>query len=107
MSGQVALSDAPEQSRFEAHVDGGLAGFVDYQAAGEVLVLKHTEVLPGHEGQGVGGALARYSLEQTRARGLRAVVVCPFILAWVRKHPDHAPELYNAAPRPDADGASS
>lgn len=98
MSDAVEVTDQPEQSRFEARVGGEEAGFVDYQVTGEVIVLKHTEVHAAFEGQGVGGALARHSLEAARERGLRAVVVCPFILAFIRKHPEYAPGLYGATP---------
>jgi predicted GNAT family acetyltransferase len=87
----VDVTDNPEEQRYEAKVGGQLAGFAAYRPHGEdVLVLTHTEVDPAYEGQGVGGALARGALDDVRARGGRRVVaLCPFIGAWVARHPDY------------------
>ena len=86
----VEVTDAPEQSRYEARVDGALAGFAAYRLRGERIVLTHTEVDPAYEGRGVGTALARAALDDIRARGLAAVVQCPFIGAYIRRHPEYA-----------------
>jgi predicted GNAT family acetyltransferase len=40
----VTVTDAPELSRYEAHVDGKLAGFATYRRKGDVVVFLHTEV---------------------------------------------------------------
>jgi predicted GNAT family acetyltransferase len=39
-------------------------------------------------GQGVGSRLVRGSLEATRAVGLRVVAKCPFVSAYLGKHPE-------------------
>ena len=45
---------------------------------------------PAFEGQGVGSALARGALDDAIHRGDRRIkVVCPFIRAWVERHPDY------------------
>ena len=86
----VQTTDNAEQHRYEARVDGELAGFAAYRLRGERIVLTHTEVDPAHEGKGVGTALARAVLDDIRARGLTAVVQCPFIGAYIRRHPEYA-----------------
>lgn len=94
------VTDAPELKRFEAHVDGALAGFAEYLVAGKRIVFTHTEVDPAFEGQGVGGALARFGLDQVRDGGeLEVVPVCPFIASWIHKHPEYA-ETVTPALRP-------
>ncbi len=55
----VDTSHAPDRSRFEAHLDGDLAGFAEYQLAEGLIVFTHTEVDESFEGRGVGSALAR------------------------------------------------
>jgi uncharacterized protein len=88
----VDVTDNPAERRYEARVEGdALAGFAAYRLRGEdVIVFTHTEVDPAHEGEGIGGALARGALDDVRARGERRVVaLCPFIAAWVRRHPDY------------------
>jgi uncharacterized protein len=80
------------RSRYEAAVDGQLAGFAEYLLAGRRIVFSHTEVDEAFEGQGVGGALARFALEDVRDhRDLEVVPVCPFIAGWIHKHPEFAP----------------
>jgi hypothetical protein len=78
-----------ESARYEAFVDGALAGFAQFRPAGDVVVLPHTVVDDAFEGQGVGSALARGALDDLRARGVRVHATCPFISAWVAKHPDY------------------
>ena len=54
------------------------------------ITFTHTEVDPAFEGQGVGSALARGALDDAIHRGDRRIkVVCPFIRAWVERHPDY------------------
>lgn len=87
----VETSHHESQSRYEAHVDGTLAGFADYVLDGDRIVFTHTEVDDAFEGQGVGSALARTALDDVRARGTHRVVPqCPFIAGWIDKHPDYA-----------------
>lgn len=95
----VVITHEPEKSRYEAHLDGGLAGFAEYQLAEKLIVFTHTEVDPAYEGRGVGGALARFALDDVRTQGGRAVLpLCPFIKAWIAKHPDYADLVYGAPP---------
>jgi predicted GNAT family acetyltransferase len=81
--------DNVEEHRFEAHVDGAIAGFVTYQSADGVLVLLHTEVAPEFEGKGVGSRLAAGVLQQIRERGQKIRIVCPFIAGYVKRHPEY------------------
>ncbi|WP_433119954.1 GNAT family N-acetyltransferase [Micromonospora sp. CA-246542] len=85
------VEDNPAKNRFEILVDDALAGFTAYLPRGEdVLVFTHTEVDPGFQGKGVGGALIRATLDQVRARGGRVVPQCPFVAAFIDKHPEYA-----------------
>ena|SRR6187431_2940818 len=86
----VVVTDNPGSSRFEAHLDGELAGFSAYQAADDLIMFTHTEVFEAFEGKGVGSALARGALDAVRADGTRKVLPrCPFIRGWIEKHPDY------------------
>ncbi len=53
-----------------------------------MIVLVHTEVAPTEEGQGTGSRLVRDALDDIRARGLRVAPVCPFVAAYLRRHPE-------------------
>ena len=95
----VTVTRNADRRRYEAFAAGtALAGFVDYQETSELVVLTHTEVDPSFEGRGVGSALARAALDDIRDRQRKALVICPFILSWLRHHPDHVDVLFNAPP---------
>lgn len=86
----VEVRDNPEESRYEAWLEGRLAGFAEYQLRTGAIVFTHTEVGEEFGGRGVGGALARGALDDVRAAGTREVVPrCPFIKGWLEKHPDY------------------
>jgi predicted GNAT family acetyltransferase len=90
----VTVTDNPDESRFEARVEGALAGFAEYRLREGVIVFTHTEVDSAFEGRGVGSALARQALDAVRDAGERRVVpTCPFIKSWIEKHPDYQPLL--------------
>ncbi|CUR59297.1 conserved hypothetical protein [metagenome] len=85
----VEVTDNPAQHRFEAHLDGELAGFAAYTLSDTKIVFTHTEVYV--EGYGVGSALVRWALDDVRRRGsLRVVPLCPFVRAYLDKHPEYA-----------------
>ena len=86
----VRVIDQPVEQRYEAYVDGVLAGFAEYVPRPGRLVFTHTEVDPDFEGRGVGGALAAAALDDVRRRGLRATPRCPFIAGYIRRHPAYA-----------------
>ncbi|HKD97696.1 MAG TPA: GNAT family N-acetyltransferase [Micromonosporaceae bacterium] len=87
---RIEVADAPEAGRYEARVDGRLAGFVEYRRRPDAVVLVHTEVLPDFEGKGVGSVLARQVLDDVRARGGKVVPLCPFIASYIQRHQDYA-----------------
>lgn len=84
----LEVADNPELERYEARLDGDLAGFAQYRVEAGQMTLFHTEVEPAFSGQGIGSALARSALEGVRSRGLQVVPHCSFIAAYVRRHPD-------------------
>ncbi|MFY1599282.1 GNAT family N-acetyltransferase [Micromonospora sp. WMMD737] len=84
------VEDNPAKHRFEILVDDALAGFTAYLPRGEVLVFTHTEVDPRFQNMGVGAALVRGTLDQLRERGTTLVPRCPFVAAFIGRHPEFA-----------------
>lgn len=82
------ISNNSEAERFEAHVDGELAGYAEYRLRDDEIAFTHTEVDSAFGGRGVGSNLIRSSVDQARDRGLRVVPLCPFYKGWFDKHPD-------------------
>jgi hypothetical protein len=89
-SDAVVVTDVPDQHRYEARIDGDLMGIAEYRLGDTQIVFTHTEVADEAEGKGVGGALVRWALDDVRARGLQVVPRCPFVRAYIDKHPEHA-----------------
>jgi predicted GNAT family acetyltransferase len=83
------VADNPAASRYEVHVGGDLAGFVEYHLRGPVISLIHTEVDPRFQGAGLAGHLARFTLDDARSRRLAVLPFCPYILSWIKKHPEY------------------
>jgi uncharacterized protein len=83
----MAVRDNSAFHRFELETDGHTA-YAYYQTAPGVITLTHTEVPPALGGRGVGSALVRGALEEVRARGLKAVPKCPFVSAFMGRHPE-------------------
>lgn len=86
----IALADNPGAHRFELTKGGAVAAYAEYNLLKDAVMFTHTEVLPAHEGQGLGSKLAKFALDDVRRRGLHAVPVCQFIAGYIRKHPQYA-----------------
>ncbi len=84
------VTDNPQLRRFEAHLDGRLAGFAAYERVDGRVVFTHTEVDDAFAGRGVGGALADGALAAVRAEGAKAVPLCPFVSSYIDRHPELA-----------------
>jgi predicted GNAT family acetyltransferase len=79
--------------RFELDVDGHMA-LSYYTMAPGVITVTHTEVPQELSGRGVGSRLVRGMLEEVRALGLKVVPKCPFVSAYMGKHPEFNDLLY-------------
>jgi predicted GNAT family acetyltransferase len=75
-------------NRFELDVDGHQA-FAYYRLTPGVITFVHTEVPQALAGQGVGSNLIRGALEMVGAQGLKVVPQCPFVSAYMGKHPEY------------------
>ena len=89
-TGDVTVRDNPAELRYEARRGDTLLGQIRYRTEPGLVVLVHTDVATSAEGAGVGSALVAGALDDIRSRGLRVVPVCPFVAAYIRRHPEYA-----------------
>ena len=82
------IVDNKTDHRFELVVEGHLAAAY-YEVEGNVITFVHTEVPPELGGKGVGGTLVQGALDQVRSQGMKAIAECPFVKAWIGKHPEY------------------
>jgi predicted GNAT family acetyltransferase len=83
------VRDNPALHRFELDAEGHTA-VAYYQLAPGVITFTHTEVEPVLRGRGIGSRLVHGALEAARARGLKVVARCPFVSAYLGRHPEFA-----------------
>ena len=82
-----SVRDIKQLHRFELDVDGHVA-FSEYQRADNAITFMHTEVPKELEGRGIGSALVRGALEIAKGQGLTIKARCPFVAAYIKKHPE-------------------
>lgn len=97
MTDSIEIQRNEARSRFEATVDGQLC-VIDYRLADGLLTLPSVRVDKSVEGRGIAAALTRAALDWARAQSLQVLPVCPYVIAWIRRHPDYQ-DLVQPVPR--------
>ncbi|GAA3113730.1 putative GNAT family acetyltransferase [Kribbella aluminosa] len=99
------VQNRAEESRYVLidHESGGVIGEEDYvdvtADAGVQRVLFHTGVSDEYSGQGLASRLVRAVVDDVIAQGYAIVPVCPYVAAWLPKHPEYADHVVK--PRPE------
>jgi predicted GNAT family acetyltransferase len=60
-----------------------------YRPAPGHITITRTEVPTELRGRGIGSVLVRGALELARAQGLKVASRCPFVSAYLGKHPEY------------------
>ena len=89
MPDTLTVSHDPAAHRFEVRTEVG-TGLLTYHDRGSVLEILHTEVPAAAEGHGYAAALAVAALDFARSEGKRVIPSCPFVAAYIRRHPGYA-----------------
>jgi len=87
----MTVQHDPARRRFVAALPDGDAELIYAMFADDVIDLQHTEVPASGKGHGVGDALVRAALAYAREHGLRVMATCPYVQAWLRRHPEERP----------------
>ena len=82
------VTDNKAEAEFELIVSGQRA-VAAYQLEGDTIVFTHTIVPKAIEGRGVASKLIRAALDSARDRGLKVISQCPFVTAYIEKHPEY------------------
>ncbi|WP_404373658.1 GNAT family N-acetyltransferase [Kytococcus sedentarius] len=86
---EITVRDDADAHRFEALVDGEVAGFTEYHLQGDVQVMPHTVTAPEHRGQGVAGAVVKAALEAAREAGRTVRPDCPYVRKYIEEHAEY------------------
>jgi predicted GNAT family acetyltransferase len=90
---EYSVVDAPQRQRFEILDGDRLAGFTEYRHRGDLIAFIHTQVAAEYEGKGVGSRLISAALDTVRERGQSVLPFCPFVHAYIAKHPERYLDL--------------
>jgi predicted GNAT family acetyltransferase len=83
------------RSRFEIQI-GDQVAILRYRETPGRIDLIHTEVPDELAGRGIAGRLASFALDYARGRGLGVKPTCPYVAAYIERHPEYA-DLVEAA----------
>ncbi|AOD21162.1 GNAT family N-acetyltransferase [Rhodococcus sp. p52] len=85
----VTVVHNAEKQRYEVRDDDAVVGYTQYPPDDGRLVFDHTEIDKGYSGQGLGGKLVGFALDDVRERGKRIVAICSYVDKFIEKHPDY------------------
>jgi predicted GNAT family acetyltransferase len=89
MSDPVLTNDETA-GRYRLMRDGVELGFAEYDRVGDhSILIKHTEIAPEYEGQGLGSQLVRGMLDDVRRQGRTVIPICPYALSFIRRHREY------------------
>lgn len=81
------LRHDPQRCSYEFVLDDGSVAEITYRRQGDVLLIDHTGVPPAFENRGIGRRLVEAVLCDVRDHGWKVVPQCPFVAAFIRRHP--------------------
>jgi predicted GNAT family acetyltransferase len=79
----------PETQRFVTATDDETAYITYRELDGRVLDLDHTFVPRRFRGSGIASQLTAAALQFARSNGLRVIPSCPFVSAYIARHPEY------------------
>ena len=94
----LSISDNQQNQQFEIFIDEDRA-WLEYRIKDNALYLMHTEVPENMAGKGVASALAAHAFNYARAHHMKIKAYCPFVVTWLKKHPEQMDIVIPPPPR--------
>jgi uncharacterized protein len=85
---QHTVYNNEKEQRFEIETEGEKA-FLEYRHLKNDIALMHTFVPESLNGKGLASALAQYALEWIKSHNKKVKVYCPFVAAYLKRHPEY------------------
>jgi hypothetical protein len=92
----LTIEDNQAAGQYEAKLDGKVVAFADYRPIGQSIMFTHTEVDEKLEGKGVGGKLIQFALDDTKAKHMTAIPMCPFVKLYIQRHKEYIDVVHPA-----------
>ncbi|CAN5385316.1 hypothetical protein BH11ARM2_BH11ARM2_03790 [soil metagenome] len=84
----ITVVHSPERDRYEILDGDHVFGYASAIEANGTVTFPHVEIDPAYEGKGFGSRLVREALGEAKGRGLRIAAHCPFVVAYLQRHPE-------------------
>ncbi|GAA1447368.1 GNAT family N-acetyltransferase [Leifsonia poae] len=85
------FSNETDASRYAMHIDGELAGVLDYSILGSAISLTRAFTVPARRGQGLAAQLVEFAVNDIEATtDLRIVPMCWYVADWFEAHPERS-----------------
>lgn len=82
------FKDNKDRARYELELEHGHIATANYsRTRNGNIALTHTEVPYEYEGKGIGSELVENCLLDIKSQGCLVVPQCPFVSAYIRRHP--------------------
>jgi predicted GNAT family acetyltransferase len=89
MSEDLQVVNNKKLFRFEIALDNGEFAVLQYRWLKGNMVLLHTMVPKSMQGKGIAAYLVKYVLDYMREQHFKAIVYCPYVQAYLKKHPEY------------------
>lgn len=84
----MPVTDNESKHRYEITLEGHTA-HLRYARRPGTIQLIHTEVPPELRGHRLADQLAHAALEAARDAGVKVIPTCPFVQAYLKRHPEY------------------
>lgn len=93
---QVLHRGNDKKAQYYIEEEGETIGFIDYVYSGDkLIIIEHTEVMPGNEGRGLGKKLVGAVVDMAREKGLEIMPLCPFANAIFKRTDEYNDVLFH------------
>lgn len=87
----MQVRDNKDAQQFELVDSDEVIGVAQYRSRPGLVAFTHTEVDPGHEGEGLGSQLIESALKAVAASGEHVLPFCPFVNKYISEHDEYLP----------------
>lgn len=84
----IQVVQNPDKNRFEVKIEPYLA-LCEYILGKSRIIFTHTEVPKALAGNGIGAKMAKAGLDYAREHNLQIMPLCPFVAAYMERHPTY------------------
>ncbi len=84
----VSIKNNKIAERYEMLVSGCFV-FLDYKITGQIITIIHTKVPKELKGQGLGGKIVKFALEDAKGNDFKVIPKCPFVKSYIERHAEY------------------